>query len=496
MSKDIQSRLEFMEFDSAQLGALRAAQPSVRAVIGKALDRFYARASATPETARFFSGRDHMTRAKAAQERHWAYIVGGQFNTDYFESSRRIGSTHARIGLDPRWYVGSYALVLEELITRVASRTPLWKRVLGAFSPAYANRTTIALVKAALLDMEVSLSIYFEEAQASRDAAVAQLDKALAGLSEGDLTRQLTDMPDSFATLETSYNGALAKIRNMIASVAEGAGRINASVTEIAHASEDLARRTESNAASLEETSGAIAQMNGRVRAVADASRSTVERADQAISTVSSGRQITDEAVTAMNRVAESAEGIDSVIEGLDKIAFQTRVLAMNAAVEAGRAGEAGRGFAVVADLVSALAMRAEEEAGRAREQLTTTQADIVTAVSMVERVDGALADISGDVDQVHALLGTMADDNGAQATAINEITAAVGTMDSSTQQNAAMVEQSSAAARNLANEVGMLNELALAFRLDASASVKPDAIAAQAMLSSGTAPAVSTLRH
>ncbi|HEX8420926.1 MAG TPA: methyl-accepting chemotaxis protein, partial [Sphingomonas sp.] len=148
-----------------------------------------------------------------------------------------------------------------------------------------------------------------------------------------------------------------------------------------------------------------------------------------------------------------------SVIEGLDKIAFQTRVLAMNAAVEAGRAGDAGRGFAVVADLVSALAMRAEEEAKRARDQLTVTQTDIVTAVEAVQKIDGALAAISGDVTQVHELLATMAADNQAQSAAITQISAAVGTMDQSTQQNAAMVEETSAAARNLVSEVTSLSD-------------------------------------
>ncbi|WP_430983530.1 methyl-accepting chemotaxis protein, partial [Escherichia coli] len=122
-----------------------------------------------------------------------------------------------------------------------------------------------------------------------------------------------------------------------------------------------------------------------------------VARADGAIATVSGGREIADEAVQAMGRVSESAKGIDSVIEGLDKIAFQTRVLAMNAAVEAGRAGDAGRGFAVVADLVSALAMRAEEEAKRARDQLTVTQSEILSAVGAVQKVDGALVNIAGD---------------------------------------------------------------------------------------------------
>jgi methyl-accepting chemotaxis protein len=186
---------------------------------------------------------------------------------------------------------------------------------------------------------------------------------------------------------------------------------------------------------------------------------------------VTDGRSTAEEAVQAMTRVAESAKGIDSVIEGLDKIAFQTRVLAMNAAVEAGRAGEAGRGFAVVADLVSALAMRAEEEAGRARGQLTETRTDISSAVEAVQKVDSALADISAGVGDVHQLLGQMASDNLAQSTAIAEVNVAIGSMDQSTQRNAAMVEQTSAAARQLATEVTSLSEQASQFKVADGAS-------------------------
>lgn len=465
MSEEIRSRLEFMEFDTVQRQALCSAEPAVRSVIGKALDRFYSRAQRTPHTAKFFENPARLAKAKAAQEIHWNRIAGAQFDAAYYESVKRIGSTHARIGLEPRWYVGSYALVIEGLIAGIARRTPLWKRLVALWNPEAAHDATNALVKAALLDMELSLTVYFEEAQSSREAAVTRLDEALASLKEGDLTRPLSGMPEGFAAVENSYNGALARIRDMIGAVAEGAAKIDGGVQEIAQASEDLARRTEGNAASLEQTSAAITQMDDRIRTSADASRSTVVRADQAIATVTSGRGIADEAVRAMTRVADSAKGIDSVIEGLDKIAFQTRVLAMNAAVEAGRAGEAGRGFAVVADLVSALAMRAEEEAGRARDQLTATQTDIGAAVEMVQRVDGALSEISENVDHVHGLLGTMATDNDAQAIAIGEISTSVGTMDHSTQQNAAMVEQTSAAARNLAQEVGTLTELTQAFR-------------------------------
>ncbi len=324
-------------------------------------------------------------------------------------------------------------------------------------------------------DMAKAMLAFRNQLQAAEAAKQAQaalivdsLGTGLTALAQGDLTAEVVaDLHAPFTGLKSNFNSALASLRGLIGSVAQGAMMIRTGSQEIAQASEDLARRTESNAASLEQTAAAIAQMDQRLRATAVAAGQTVERADGAITTVADGRRIADEAVQAMTRVSESATGIDSVIEGLDKIAFQTRVLAMNAAVEAGRAGEAGRGFAVVADLVSALAMRAEEEAGRARDQLTATQADIGTAVERVQRVDGALSAISTDVRGVHTLLAGIADDNRAQSSAITEVSMAVGAMDQATQQNAAMVEQTSAAARNLTAEVAALSGQAAKFRIE-----------------------------
>nr|WP_184060855.1 methyl-accepting chemotaxis protein [Sphingomonas aerophila] len=336
--------------------------------------------------------------------------------------------------------------------------------------------------------MAKAVQVFREAAQAQEVAAaekkradeqqrmvVATVSHHLDSLAAGDLTASINvDFPESYAGLKTNFNEALNALRELIASVGASTASIRTGSGEIAQASEDLARRTEGNAASLEETSAAIAQIDERLRTSAVSAAETVTRADGAIATVTKGRGRADQAVQAMGRVAESAKGIDSVIEGLDKIAFQTRVLAMNAAVEAGRAGEAGRGFAVVADLVGALAMRSEEEAKRAREQLTATQTDVVSAVEAVQNVDAALSAITGDVTQVHQLLGAMAADNQAQSSAITQIATAISTMDQSTQQNAAMVEETSAAARNLTSEVQALAEQAARFKVDARNHGRP----------------------
>ena len=306
---------------------------------------------------------------------------------------------------------------------------------------------------------------------AEQQVVTSSLSESLTALKAGDLTAEIrAEFPPAYVALRSDFNEALASLRELIGSVIESAATIRTGSGEIAQASEDLARRTEANAASLEETSAALSQIDERIGATAKAAVQTVKRADSAISTVSGGRGVADEAVQAMTRVSESAKGINDVIEGVDKIAFQTRVLAMNAAVEAGRAGDAGRGFAVVADLVSALAMRAEEEAGRARDQLTATQDDIGAAVEMVQKVDGALADIAEGVSEVHSLLGGMATDNEAQATAISQIASAVGSMDQATQQNASMVEETSAAALSLSGEVNALSERASKFDVGTAA--------------------------
>ncbi len=304
------------------------------------------------------------------------------------------------------------------------------------------------------------------------ESASTALARGLEGLSRGELYHSITGtMPSGYATIQTHFNQAIESLRMLVEAVSNGASQLDGNSSQIAHAAEDLAARSERTSARIEEASAAIAQIDTRLSNGNATVRETVSRADEAIDSVRRGRGVTDDAVQQMEQVAVSARGIDAVIEGLDKIAFQTRVLAMNAAVEAGRAGEAGRGFAVVADLVGQLAMRSEEEAKRAREQLTSTQDQVESAVTAIGQVDGALSGIEQVVEGVHQLLTGMAEDYGSHASALSEVSSAFTTLNEFTQQNAAMVEESNAAARALSNEARALARLTERFALDDDAA-------------------------
>ncbi len=326
----------------------------------------------------------------------------------------------------------------------------------------------IAEKDAAQRAIEAAITAEREQRMREVESASTALARGLEGLSRGELHHRITGaMPSGYAAIQAHFNEAIESLRVLVQAVSSGALELENNSSQIAQAAEDLAARSERTSARIDEASAAIGQIDARLSDGNGTVRETVARADEAITSVRRGRGVTDDAVQRMEQVAESAAGIDAVIEGLDKIAFQTRVLAMNAAVEAGRAGEAGRGFAVVADLVGQLAMRSEEEAKRAREQLTSTQDQVANAVTAIGQVDGALNGIEQVVEGVHQLLNGLAQDYGSHAGALSEVSAAFATLNEFTQQNAAMVEESNAAARALSDEARALARLTERFALD-----------------------------
>ncbi len=236
---------------------------------------------------------------------------------------------------------------------------------------------------------------------------------------------------------------------------------------EIRQASDDLARRTEQQAASLEEASAAMTTLASTVRSSADDAAHMHGSVQEAHGEAMKGGAVVSEAVAAMNDIHDSAQEIGKIISVIDGIAFQTNLLALNAGVEAARAGDAGRGFAVVATEVRALAARTADAARDIKVLISASSTQVERGVNLVGQTGNTFALIVEQVGHVAELASNIARMSSEQAVSIGQVRETVREMDTMTQQNAAMVEEATAAARSLASESQQLATLVERFRLE-----------------------------
>ncbi|TAZ71132.1 methyl-accepting chemotaxis protein (plasmid) [Rhizobium ruizarguesonis] len=310
--------------------------------------------------------------------------------------------------------------------------------------------------------------------QAESDAAerlrvaTSGLAAGLKRLAAGDLAFQLDQAfaPD-FEALRHDFNQSVAQLGGTLMSISSSITTIDDGTREISSGAGDLSKRTEQQAASLEETAAALEEITANVANSSKRTEETRAVATEANRSATMSADVVSHAEEAMGRIETSSQQISNIIGVIDEIAFQTNLLALNAGVEAARAGEAGKGFAVVAQEVRELAQRSASAAKEIKGLIQNSSKEVESGVKLVRDTGQALKTIGSLIAQINHHMDAIATSAKEQSVGLSEVNVAVNQMDQTTQQNAAMVEQSTAASASLAQEAQKLRELVRKFKLD-----------------------------
>ena len=290
-------------------------------------------------------------------------------------------------------------------------------------------------------------------------------------IGSGDLTAQIrTQRKDEFGHLMNALNAMAQRLRDVVVNVRGGVNEVSSAATEIARGNQDLSARTEQTAANLEQTAASIEQLTATVHQSADTSRQATQLAATAVQAAERGGDVVEQVVHSMEQINSSSRKISDIIGVIDSIAFQTNILALNAAVEAARAGEQGRGFAVVAGEVRTLAQRSAEAAKEIKGLIEASVSNVQTGSAQVGQAGASMQEIVASVRRVTDLIGEITAAANEQRDGFAQVNQAVSNLDQMTQQNAALVEESSAAADAMDEQAQRLLQTMAAFNVGAQA--------------------------
>jgi methyl-accepting chemotaxis protein len=416
---DIKDRLAFLGFTEAHRAALVTFMPTLKPAMPRIIDGFYRKIRSDPRTAGFFADDAAAQRAARKQDTHWGLLFSARFDQAYLDSARRSGLVHSRVGLDPRWYVGGYSFVMQEISAlAVASTVSRWRGDGG--------RAELTVLLAAInhllnLDLELGISLYLEENKSAGEGR-------LRGLGD-ELDRGVTQLVDSVE----SEAAALGITAQRLTSAAEQAGQ---RASAVASAADQATSNINSVAAATEELTSSITEIARQVTMSSEIARDAVRQAETTSTT--------------MRQLTLAADKIGQVVKLINDIASQTNLLALNATIEAARAGEAGKGFAVVASEVKSLANQTGHATEEIRAQIAEMQEVTKRAADAITTIDHTIREI----DQISAAIAAAVEEQGAATGEIsrNVQQAAMGTAEVAS--NIASVADGAAETGSAANQI------------------------------------------
>lgn len=399
---------------------------------------------------------------ESLSERYQSQVMFETITVDYI-ANPVFGDDGDRIGTVFEWVDRTAELAVEE-------------EVQGVVTAALAGDLSRRIALGDKTGFFVTLSENVNQLVGIAQFVLDDTMRVFAAVAKGNLTETIDrEYVGAFDQLKSDANTTIAQLTEVVGRIQKSAGWVRSAAEEISQGNVDLARRTESQAASLQETAASIEEMTGAVSTNASNAQEAEALALTAREHAERGGTVVKQAINAMKDISNSSREVTAIIGVIDEIAFQTNLLALNAAVEAARAGEQGRGFAVVANEVRNLAGRSGSAARQIKELIEASTSRVDVGSQLVDETGKTLEEIVRGVDQVSDMVGKIASANRKQSTGIQEINGAVTQIDELTQQNAALVEEAAQGSQALTEQADGLNQLMRFFNTETEthASVK-----------------------